>query len=166
MILLVLTMCYVVAGVYAVTVLSNTLTASWILNAGEPLEPYWGEGAEPPSGDLYSGIWYETEIRLENNGGVTYTVIDRFTISTTVDILPTDCIKIGYWDVVTSAWVDITGVITGWDTTMISGHFGPLPDGFECGPGYIETTLFRIMFESNAPLTSYVFEAWVEESPT
>jgi hypothetical protein len=145
-------------GVYAELQLSNTLTTSWtVVESGNNLELSWY--ADQPGGYLSRGVWYTTQIRLRNTGEATYTVIDRFTI-TTGPVLPTNCITIQYYD--GTNWVDITSVITDWGTGTIRGYFGPLT-GFSCGPGYDETTLFRYKFESNAPLTEYSFSSWVEQ---
>ena len=151
-----------VVGVYAV-VLSNTLTASWTLQeSGTNLELYWADGA--PSGTLYRGEWITTKLGLRNNGEATYTVTDKFTIYASGYTLPQDCLKIEYWD--GDAWVDMTGVITGWDSDTLSGYFGPVA-GFECGPGYDEQTWFQIMFDGNAPIgVGYSFNAWVEQVQT
>ena len=148
-----------VVGVYAV-ILSNTLTASWTLReSGTTLELYWADGE--PSGDLYRGEWIQTKIGLRNNGEATYTVTDKFTISASGYGLPAGCITIEYYD--TDHWVDMTGVITGWDSATLHGYFGPV-GGFECGPDYDEQTWFRIMFDGNAPIdVGYTFEVWVEQ---
>jgi len=155
-----------VVGVYAV-IISNTLTAEWnVVSTIGDLTLWWE--ADTPHGDLARGVWYETTMGLKNTGEATYMVTDRFTIHADGYVLPDGCITIEYryndpiqgW-----IWVDIYSAIDGWGTTTISGHFGPLPEGFECGPGYYETTLFRYMFEGDAPLTSYTFNAWVEQIP-
>jgi len=151
-----------VVGVYAGLQLSNTLTTSWtVVESGNNLTVWWV--ANTPGGDLARGVWDETKLGVKNTGVATYTVIDRFTIHADGYVLPENCIKIEYW--YESAWVDITGAIGGWGTTTISGHFGPLPGGFPCGPGYNEITRFRYKFDGNAPLTSYTFNAWVEQIP-
>ena len=148
-----------VVGVYAV-IISNTLTAEWnVVSTIGDLTLWWE--ADTPHGDLARGVWYETTMGLKNTGTATYTVIDKFTISTSGAGLPDGCITIQYWYV--DHWEDITGVITGWGTATIHGYFGP-STGFPCGPGYSETTVFRYMFEGNAPLTGYTFNAWVEEA--
>lgn len=58
----------------------------------------------------------------------------------------------------------MTNVITGWGSATLHGYFGP-ETGFECVPDYDEATLFRIMFDADAPIdVGYTFEAWVEEA--
>ena len=148
-----------VVGVYAV-ILSNTLTASWTLReSGTTLVLYWADGE--PSGDLYRGGWITTKLGLRNDGLATYNVSDKFRIYTGGAVLPSGCIKIEYY--YGTSWVNMTGVLSGWGTNVLTGYFGP-PAGFPVGPGYNEQTWFRIMFDGDAPINvGYYFEAWVEQ---
>jgi len=154
-----------VVGVYAV-ILSNTLTTSWTLKAGTPLELYWAAPYYGPSGDVNIGAVIYASIGLRNNGLATYTVLDWFKIYTSASNLPTGCIKIEYWQDEDGnsvyEWKDMSGVLTGWGTTTLTGYFGPRATGFPVGPDYDVVTSFRVMFDVGAPLAGYGFDAWVE----
>ena len=153
-------MATLIVGVYAGTIISNTVTATWTLETSiTDLELYWADGGAP-TGAYNRGIWIQTKIGLKNTKLATYTVTDNFTITASSYSLPTDCIKIEYLD--GTDWVDMTGVLTGWNTLTLKGYFGPIT-GFTVGPGYDHATDFRIMFDGNAPLAAYEFNAWVEE---
>jgi hypothetical protein len=147
-----------VVGVYAV-ILSNTLTTSWTLKAGTPLNLYWAAPYWYPSAELNRGEWIYATIGLKNTGLATYDLVSpKFKIWTDASGLPTNCIKIEYWD--GDSWEDMTGVITGWGSATLYGYFGP-STGFPVDPPYDEVTSFRIMFDGDAPLVGYGFEAWV-----
>jgi len=144
-----------VVGVYAV-IISNTLEASWSVKESiEDLKLSWVSGT--PTGEHKRGVWYETEIKLENTGLATYKVIDKFDIYASGYVIPTDSIVIQYWD--GDSWEPVG--FYGWGV-HVTGYFGPY-DGFDCTPGWDVTTIFRYMFDGNAPPTGYTFEAWVEQ---
>jgi hypothetical protein len=140
---------------------SDTYTPSDFSWADEDTTNFHTATVGRPTGDLHRGEWIYAYIGLRNNGEATYTVIDRFTISAPGHGLPEGCITIQYYN---GGWLDMTNVITGWSSDTLHGYFGPV-GGFECIPGYNEQTLFRIMFDGDAPIdVGYTFEAWVEEA--
>lgn len=151
-----------VTGVFAAIQLSNNITASWTVGVdSSQLLLTWTSGA--PTGTLYRGVWYQESIRLQNTGLATYDLVTvKFTIDTlggSGEVLPDNCLAIEYND--GTSWLDMTGVISDWGINKISGYFGPV-GGFPVAPDYDETTQFRIMFDGDAPLTTYSFDAWVE----
>jgi hypothetical protein len=147
-------------GVYAGIQLSETLSASWtVQESGTNLALWWQENT--PSGELYRGQWYQTQIGLKNTGAATYHVIVKFQIRTNVSLTAND-MKLQYSD--GSAWHDLplTPETVG-DRDMLVGSYG-LADGFDVGPGYNVLTWFQYYFEGSAPLDgAYYFEAWVEQ---
>lgn len=166
-ILTALVMCYIVAGVYAGTLLSNELTTSWTLHeSASALELYW---VSEPTGPFYTGSWTQAEVGLRNLlGGTHESVTILFTISVPADKeLLKESITIEYWqdedgDTVYE-WKDMSGVLSeGAEIYILTGYFGPIT-GFPVGATYEEVTLFQIKFDGNAPLTDYAFTTWVEE---
>jgi hypothetical protein len=157
-----------VVGVYAAVQLSQPITTSWTLReSGTTLELYWygGEGYYGrPTGDLNRGQWIYASIGLRNTGEATYTVIDRFTI-TTGPALPSGCIKMEYNEHDGQGWHDMTPVLT-YAGGTVTGYFGNPSTGFIVGPPYDVVASFRIMFDGNAPIdVGYSFVAWVEQFP-
>jgi hypothetical protein len=144
-------------GVYAGMLLSNHLTASWnVVNTNTELLLSWNPS--PDGSSFARGVWYGNYgVRLQNTGTATYHVLVYFHINAGAD-LPTNCIKIQYWD--GSAWLDLP--LTGWGTSQLSGYFGPL-GGFDCTKGWDVTTLLQVMFDGTAPITGYNTDIWVEQ---
>ncbi|HLE76124.1 MAG TPA: hypothetical protein VI864_08835 [Candidatus Bathyarchaeia archaeon] len=155
-------MATLVVGVYAGTLLSNTLTANWVVReSGTSLQLYWYSGT--PSGDLNKGTWYDTYLGLRNLGQATYNnVIVKFKIYADVSLL-TNCITLkGY----TNTWIVVSlTLVTEGGKDIFTGSWGPA-EGFAVGPGYDVVTHFQYMFEGNAPVDqNYYFSAWVETVP-
>jgi len=58
----------------------------------------------------------------------------------------------------------MTGVLSGWETSELTGQFGPPSAGWTVPPGYNVVTQFHIMFDGDAPIdVGYGFEVWIEE---
>jgi hypothetical protein len=74
--------------------------------------------------------------------------------------LPDGCIKIKYWEVLDNQWHDLP--LSRADANTFEGWFGPA-DGFDVPPGYDVTSYFLVLFEANAPVASYGFQAWAEQ---
>jgi hypothetical protein len=78
--------------------------------------------------------------------------------------LPTDCIKVECWadwdnNAVNEWWA--LG-FSGWGTSQLTTSYGPA-GGFNCTPGWDQTTPIRVMFEGNAPITGYNVDMFVEQ---
>ena len=153
-----------VVGVYAGMLLSNTLTANWVVREPQTnLALYWYSGT--PSGDLNIGTWYDTYVELKNLGQATYSsVIVKLKISADVSLLA-GCIKLIGYDT-TYGWINVPLTLeTEGGKDIFTGYWGP-STGFPVGPGYDEVSHFQYMFEGNAPVNvNYYFSAWVETVP-
>ena len=149
-----------VVGVYAGMTLSNHINASWnVINTGTELTLTWAPS--PDGSNFATGVWNGNYgIRLQNLGTTTYHVLVYFDIYADA-ALPTNCVKIQYYDGAT--WQDL-GTMTGWTTQHLTGYFGP-SGGFDCTSGWDETTLLRIMFAGNAPITGYSVDVYVAAYP-
>lgn len=152
-------MATLVVGVYAGLQLSNNLTATWnVVSTGTELTLSWNPS--PDGSNFNRGVWYGSYgIRLQNTGTATYNVIVNFKIDAGAG-MPENSIKLQYWD--GSSWLDLPFTTGAWGSSEIGGTFGPL-SGFPVGPGYDVTTLLRIMFQGNAPITNYATTIWVTQ---
>jgi len=156
-------MATLVVGVYAV-VLSNTLTTTWTLEDSTNLNLYWSDSAGnlvgAPTG-FYRGVWKDgIYIGLETTGDTGYaSVIGKFEIwaSGYPDI--SGKVTIEYWGLEGGSWGWYGITLSG--TTTLTGSFGPA-SGFPVTYPYKVWTQYRILFENDAPLGSYGFNAWVE----
>jgi len=151
-----------VVGVYAGMRLSNILTAYWsVSETQENLELSFvtGYGIADP---IPRGVWQDVQIRLQNVGAATYNVRVYFKIWTAGPVLPTDSIKILYWEVTTETWLPLP--MTGWESSELTGWFGP-EGGFPVPPGYDVVSYFQVLFDGTAPLTGYGFQAYAQEIP-
>jgi len=141
----------VVLGVYAYTQLSNTLSGNFnVVTSPTSLSLSW-VGANPNGATFSTGTWYQYYIELKNPTAATYNNVTVYFTIACGPALPSDAITLQYWT--GSAWATIPLTIAGGTAT---GTFGP-PMGFTVGPGYDVTTLIQILFNGDAPLTSYSF---------
>ena len=155
-----------VVGVYAGMTLSNHITASWdVVNTGTELTLSWNPGS-PNGGSFARGQWYGSDaatygIRLQNTGTGTFKVLVQITINAGAG-LPSNCIKVQVWaDWGTGLkWNDMT--FSGWGSSQLTTSYGP-SGGFDCTPGWDDTTPIRFMFEGNAPITGYNVDMYVEQ---
>jgi hypothetical protein len=147
-----------VIGVCALRV-SNILDAYWsVYEPQTNLVLTWVDGYAPSS-SIPRGSWQDVRIKLHNYGEATYTVRVYFKIRSDA-VLPTGCIKIKYWEVLDNSWHDLP--LSRVDDHTFDGWFGPSA-GFPVGPGYDAVSYFLVLFEANAPVADYGFNAWVEQ---
>ena len=64
----------------------------------------------------------------------------------------------------TEGWYEDIPLVWDSGTGKLTGDFGP-PTGFPCPSDYNVVTQYRILFENDAPLTGYHFQAWIAEVP-
>ena len=158
-------------AVLAVTLISALVLTVYALRVSNVLETHWSvyepqtnlvlsfvQGYEPPS-SIPRGSWQDVRIRLQNVGAATYKVRIYFKIWSSAE-LPDGCIKIKYWEVRDNQWRDLP--LSRVNAYTFEGWFGPA-DGFDVPPGYDVTSYFLVLFEANAPLASYDFQAWAEQ---
>jgi hypothetical protein len=157
-----------VVGVYAVMTVSNHINASWnVTNTGTELTLSWSPGS-PDGGSFARGQWYGSDaatygIRLQNTGTGTFKVLVKITINAGAN-LPTDCIQVQVWadwdNNAVKEWWNMT--FAGWGTSQLTSSYGPA-GGFDCTPGWDDTTPIRVMFGGSAPITGYNVDMYVEQ---
>jgi len=155
----------------AVILISALVLTVYALRVSNVLEVYWSvyepqtnlvlsfvEGYGPPS-SIPRGSWQNVQIRLQNVGQATYKVRIYFKIWSSA-ALPDGCIKIKYWEVQDNQWHDLP--LSRVNDYTFEGWFGPA-GGFDVPPGYDVTSYFLVLFDANAPVASYGFQAWAEQ---
>ncbi|MGB9694157.1 MAG: hypothetical protein ACPLYF_04875, partial [Fervidobacterium sp.] len=64
------------------------------------------------------------------------------------------------WEVQDSSWHDLP--LNRVNQYTFDGWFGP-SGGFDVPPGYDAISYFLVLFEANAPVANYGFNAWAEQ---
>jgi len=153
----VVAMVAVVVGVYALRV-SNVLEAYW--SVYEPQDNLVLEWVKAPPSPIPKGEWIDIIIKLKNVGDATYNVRVYFKIWTDGPGIPADSIQVLYWENTQGKWLPLP--MSGWGSSQLQGWYGPA-EGFPVSPGYNVDSQFWVLFDGNAPICSYGFNAWVEQ---